>query len=129
MVSNKLVKSNPSGLKVLMGKSLVITSKICVAPSDEAEALLIPFLAIFEGPPLVLLTIVYVLFLFEGGVFDSECRDLSPVYFGTFGSLVIFSFLSTFCFFASTGLIACLFIRLIVLFPLTPVSAYSTIFG
>lgn len=50
MVSNKFVKSNPSGLKVLMGKSLVITSKICVAPSDEAETLLIPFLAIFEGP-------------------------------------------------------------------------------
>jgi hypothetical protein len=70
MVSSKLVKSDPSTLKGLKGKGWIITYKICVAPSDEADALPMSFFAIFESLPSVLL--ICVSFLFKGGVFYSK---------------------------------------------------------
>jgi hypothetical protein len=90
MVNNKLVKSDPSKLKVLKGKGWVITSKICVAPCDEADALPMSFFADYEGLPSILLTIVSILFLFEGGAFDFECEDSSAPTLVTFNHFLCF---------------------------------------
>jgi hypothetical protein len=93
------------------------------SPSDEGDALPMSLLVALEDLSSLLLVGASICFLFEVGVFDSECEDPLP------SASVTFGFLAIFCFVAFSDLIPSLFKMLIVLFFLfTPTSTSSANF-